>query len=240
MTNEELAIMAAQGDTESLHKLYFAVAPLIYKITSRYFKHCEGNRKGVRPEDLVQCGYFAYLNALKQYSPEKELKFTSYLDFCIAGECWRELGIAFPTGDKAVNREVETISLEAPISNNDENFALQDIISDPDADVYDYCELNEMRIIVRREIERLPSKEQQLIYAAFYENKTKEEIGMEFGWDYDFTRKTRHYAYRHLRRSKAIQELRRAYAWRSKDTFPEYLNLSHFDDLFNDSGLKPI
>ncbi|MEA1962245.1 MAG: sigma-70 family RNA polymerase sigma factor [Bacillota bacterium] len=240
MTNEELAIMAAQGDTESLHKLYFAVAPLIYKITSRYFKYCKNNRKGLRPEDLVQCGYFAYLEALKQYSPEKELKFTSYLNFCVAGECWKELGIYFKTGGKVLNREVKTISLEAPISNNDENFALQDIISDPDADVYDYCELNEMRIIVRREIERLPSKEQQLIYAVFYENKTKEEIGMEFGWDYDFTRKIRHHAYRCLRRSKVMQELRRAYAWRSKDTFPEYLNLADFDDLFNDSGLKPI
>jgi RNA polymerase sporulation-specific sigma factor len=239
VTNEELALLAANGDIESLHKLYFAVAPLIYKLTSRYFKYCNNNRKGVRPEDLEQCGYLAYLNALKQYKPEKELKFTSYLGFCVAGECRRELGIAFPTGGKAVNREVGTISLQAPISDTEENFTLEDIISDPAADTYNYCELNDMRIIVRREIERLPSREQYMVYSIFYEDKTLEDIAAERRWDYKYAKKVRQSAYKHLRQSENMQSLRKAYAWGEKAP-QEYMECMEFDNLFNDSGLTPI
>ena len=239
VTNEELALLAANGDIESRYKLYFAVAPLIYKLTSQYFKYCKNNRKGVRPEDLVQCGYFAYLEALKQYLPEKELKFTSYIYFCVAAECWRELGMSFRTGGKVINREVETISLQAPISDKDENFTLEDIISDPDADTYNYCELNDTRIIVRREIERLPSREQYMVYSIFYEEKTLEEIAAELRWDYEYTKKVRQLAYKHLRQSEDMQKLRKAYAWGGKGP-KEYMERMEFDNLFNDSGLTPI
>ncbi|ABZ82677.1 hypothetical protein HM1_0052 [Heliomicrobium modesticaldum Ice1] len=238
MTNEELAIMAAQGDTESLHKLYFAVAPLIYKITSRYFKYCETNRKGVRPEDLTQCGYFAYLSALKQYSPERELKFTSYLDFCVARECWRELGISFQTGGKVLNREVETISLETPISDDEEGLTLEDIISDPDADTYSFCELNDMRLIVRREIERLSPREQCVIYGIFYNNKTIEGLAQEFGCELGTVLSVRDTAFNSLRRSKGIRELRKAYNWNNKR--PSYLDPEKIKGLLGDSGLEPI
>lgn len=39
-----------------------------------------------------------------------------------------------------------------------------------------------MRIIVREKIDKLPAQEQCVVYGAFYENKTIEDIARELGW----------------------------------------------------------
>ena len=266
MTNEELAVLAAQGDRESQHKLYFAVAPLIYKITSRYFKHCEGNRRGVRPEDLIQCGYFAFLGALKQYSPERELKFTSYLDLCVAGECWRALGIVFPTGRGAVNKEVETISFETPTAGEDEELTLESTIADPnaEADITECVEYNEMQLIVRREVDRLNVKEQIVIHGLFWDEKALEQIAEEQGWGGAIIHRTKNDAYHKLYNSEVMQFLAAAYDWgefRKKERSRyrqksrekgidsivtwgrsgiDYLDKETVDTLFKDGELTPI
>ena len=74
MTNEELAAIAAQGERESLYKLYFAVAPLLYKLISRFFPLCR-EKAYIEPEDLLQCGYFAFLEAVRSFAPEKGFVF---------------------------------------------------------------------------------------------------------------------------------------------------------------------
>lgn len=228
-TNEELAIMAAQGDTESLNKLYFAVAPLLHKLIRPYLTYCN---KLVAPEDLYQSGYFAVLEAVKYFLPDKGLKFTSYLEYCVKNACSTELGYRG-------KRQVETISLDTPVA-DDESFTMGDMIEDTTADTYNFCELNDMRVIVRREVERLPSMEQCVIYSIFYEDKTLEKIAAEFRWDYKYAKKVRRLAYKHLRQSEDMQELRKVYTWGGKGIPKEYMDLMEFDNLFNDSGLTPI
>lgn len=228
-TNEELAIKAAHGDNESLNKLYFAVAPLVHKFIRPYLTYCN---KQVAPEDLYQSGYFAVIKAVKYFSPDKGFKFNSYLENCVKVVCHEELGFR--------KKQVETVSLETPMPDNEGGLTLEDTVEDPEADAFKFCELNDMRIIVRREIERLPSKEQCVIYAIFYENKTMEETASELGWDIQNTSKIRHLAYKHLRQSEAMQELRKAYTWREKDGPEEYMEFMEADNLFNDSGLTPI
>lgn len=227
-TNEELAVMAAQGDTESLNKLYFAVAPLLYKLIRPYLTYCN---KMVEPEDLYQSGYFAVLEAIKYFSPDRGLKFTSYLGYCVKSTCYEELGF--------IKKQLKTISLDTSVA-DDESLTIGDMIEDTTVDTYNFCELNDMRIIVRREVERLPSMEQCVIYSIFYEDKTLEEIAAEFRWNYKYTKKVRRLAYKHLRQSEALQELRKVYAWGGKDIPKEYMEFMEFDNLFNDSGLTPI
>lgn len=228
-TNEELAIKAAHGDNESLNKLYFAVTPLVNKLIKPYLKH---SNKNVSPEDLLQSGYFAVLKAVNYYAPEKGLKFNSYLENCVKYTCHEELGFR--------KKQVETVSLETPISDDEGSFTLEDIVEDPEADTYRFCELNDMRIIVRREVERLPSTEQCVIYSIFYEDKTLAEIAAELEWTTRRARYIRYLAYGHLRQSEAMQELRKVYTWRGKYGPKEYMESMEFDNLFNDSGLTPI
>lgn len=223
-------MLAAQGDTESLHKLYFAVAPLMYKITSRFFPFC--HNRGIEPEDLLQCRYFALLRAVKDYSPEKEFRFTSYLNFHVGHVCLRELGFRG-------KRQIETISLETPVS-DDESIVLGDTIEDPDADTYSYCELNEIRLIVRAEIDKLPPKEQLFIYGVFYKGKTLPQVAHEMGWSYRLARNVKFAAYHQLRRSEGMQELRRAYQWDGLHNFSEFLNPESMILHFGNSGLELI
>lgn len=228
-TNEELAIKAAHGDNESLNKLYFAVTPLVNKLIKPYLKH---SNKHVSPEDLLQSGYFAVLKAVNYYAPEKGLKFNSYLENCVKSICHEELSFR--------KKQVETVSLETPISDDEGSFTLEDVVEDTEADTYRFCELNDMRIIIRREVERLPSTEQCVIYSIFYEDKTLEKIAAEFRWDYKYAKKVRRLAYKHLRQSEDMQELRKVYTWGRKGNPKEYMDLMEFDNLFNDSGLTPI
>jgi RNA polymerase sigma factor, sigma-70 family len=228
MTNEELTFAAAQGDIESLNKLYFAVAPLLYKLIKRYFPFCN---QRTTPEDLLQCGYFAVVNAVKYYSPDKGCLFSSYLGFFVKQVCYDELGFR--------KKQVNTISLETPISDAGEgDLTLGDTIFDPNADTCEYNELNDMRLIVRKEIERLPSRERCVIYGIFYDNKTMDILAQELGREYGGVISSRDAAFNSLRRSKGIRELRKAYNWNNKH--PSYLYPEKIIDIWGDSGLEPI
>lgn len=227
-TNEELAIMAAQGDKESLHKLYFAVAPLLYKLISRYFPLC--NKRFMEPEDLLQCGYFALLEAVKGFKPESGFLFNSYLGFPVQNICHSELGFR---GKK----QVETVSIETPLAGGDESFTIGDTIEDPDADIYSYCELSNMQLIVRTEIDKLPPRERIYIYYRYYENKTISEIAQKMGWPRGVAWNVRCSVFALLRKSEVMQGLGKAFNLPHYTTYinPEALILS-----FGDSGLEML
>ncbi len=226
MTNEELAAIAAQGDRESLYKLYFAVAPLLYKLISRFFPLCR-EKAYTEPEDLLQCGYFAFLEAVRSFAPEKGFSFISYLRYPVQNICYSELGLR---GKK----QVKTISLETPLTTMTDSgsLTLEDIIEDPDADTYNYCELNAMQLVVREEIDKLPSREKCVIYGSFYENKTVKELASWLGWDAGVVRSVKYSAYSMLRGSENMQALRKAYQFHDNLT-PECMIVS-----FGDSGLE--
>lgn len=76
MTNEELW---AAG---KLPELWKAVERLLYQMARKFYFHHGANncaRHGVTLDDLQQECYFAFLDAVKAYKPEKGYKFTSYL-----------------------------------------------------------------------------------------------------------------------------------------------------------------
>lgn len=81
ITNEELATAAQEGNNE--------VMPLLWEKNERLvklimFKHL--NKRKLPPcideEDILQCGYFALLAAVKAYK-SGEYKFTTYLNYSI-------------------------------------------------------------------------------------------------------------------------------------------------------------
>jgi len=228
VTNEELAAMAAQGDIESLHKLYFAVKPLLFKLISRYFPLCKNSL--AEPEDLLQCGYFAVLEAVNDFSPDKGLLFNSYLGYHVKNTCLAELGFKG-------KRQVETISLNAPISEDGDDLTLEDAICDPSSDTYSYCELNDMMLIVREEIDKLSPREQIYIHHRYYEEKTITEICEIMGWERWLTWDIRCSAFNKLRKSESIQELGEVYQFRRISEFsnPESVVIS-----FEDEALKLI
>ena len=228
MTNEELVMLAKQGDKAAMNNLYFAVAPLLFKLTSRFFPLCGHGH--IAPDDLLQCRYFVVMRAVKAYNPDKELLFNSYLHHHVQNVCLEELGYR---GKKSIK---DPCSLDDPLY-DDNSLTRGDALADPDANSYSYCELNDMQIIVRGEIDRLPPLEQSIIYMTFYQYKMLEESAETLGLEYKTARNIKFNAYRRLQKSERIQELRRAFQFNDK-LDPEGYIVNIDEMCFTDSGFE--
>ena len=81
MTNEEMVVKIQNGNREYLEDLWQAVKKFIHmqakNFYSRYAFRCQ--QMGVEIEDLNQAGYFAVVNAVKDY--KGDYKFTTYLSY---------------------------------------------------------------------------------------------------------------------------------------------------------------
>ena len=133
-------------------------------------------------------------------------------------------------------KQVETISIETPVA-GDETLTIGDTIEDPNADTYNYCELNIMQIIVRTEIDKLPPKERIYTYYRYYEKKTISEVGKIMGWGRGETWNIRCSVFNILRKSEVIQEVGQVYEFRHAK---EYLSPESIILAFEDSELELI
>ncbi len=167
MTNEELAVLAASGDTVSANRLYAATAPLIRKLASQYFPLCAERMK--EPDDLIQQGYFAVLKAAKAYDPARSAKFTTVLGFCVKTACREELGLR---GKK----QLQTVSLDAPVGDSDDDYTLSDTLASTVGDTEESIWVKELREAVHAEVEKLPPRERATIRLYHFEHLSLSQI----------------------------------------------------------------
>ena len=76
-TEEELAVLAANGDDESMALLISAVTP-IAKAKAISFATV-----GISDEDLLQEGMLGFLDAVRSFDPSKEIRFRTFAETCI-------------------------------------------------------------------------------------------------------------------------------------------------------------
>ncbi len=77
LTDEQLALMAADGDDESMALLIAKITPIAKAKAGKY----DGPRLSV--DDLVQEGMLGFLDAVKSFRPEKGVPFKAYAETCI-------------------------------------------------------------------------------------------------------------------------------------------------------------
>jgi RNA polymerase sporulation-specific sigma factor len=77
LTEEELAVLAANGDDESMARLIAAVMPIAKAKASKY----SGPR--IPDEDLTQEGMLGFLDAVKSFNAKKGVPFKAYAETCI-------------------------------------------------------------------------------------------------------------------------------------------------------------
>lgn len=77
LTDEQLALMAADGDDESMALLIAKITPIAKAKAGKY----DGPR--LSADDLVQEGMLGFLDAVKSFRPEKGVPFKSYAETCI-------------------------------------------------------------------------------------------------------------------------------------------------------------
>lgn len=77
LTDEQLALMAADGDDESMALLIAKITPIAKAKAGKY----DGPR--LSADDLVQEGMLGFLDAVKSFRPEKGVPFKAYAEPCI-------------------------------------------------------------------------------------------------------------------------------------------------------------
>jgi RNA polymerase sigma factor (sigma-70 family) len=130
-SNEELAVQAQQGDKNAEWQLWQQVERLVKKIALRRLP-TDGSTNRTDIDDLMQAGYIAMLNAVKDFDPESGFMFTTYLSNHLKNAFSREQGIKTTRRDALL----QAISMDAPLQVS-EDMTLADTLTDHSESAFD-------------------------------------------------------------------------------------------------------
>lgn len=175
-SNEELALLAQQGDKAALSALWEQNQGLLTKLFARYFPLCPKYR--CEPEDLLQCGYFVIMRAARNYAPERGLKFTSYLHHHV--QTATQETFCTRTSKK---RPVE-VSGHTPAGEDGDE--LLNLIVDPDAEnqleqAEERVWQEQLRKTLDAAIDKLPAAAGEVIRCYYWEGETHAAIARRRG-----------------------------------------------------------
>jgi len=208
VSNEELALLIQQGEKEHTSQLWNQIERFIEMKARQYERHLSGCDADV--EDLRQSGYFAMLEAVEYYRPEKGYKYITYLDFTLRKAFGKVAGIRSSRRDAAKL----AYSLDSPVSKENDKDSLLAFVEDEQAQApFQEIERADYTVFAKDAIlnalKPLNDKAQRLMYLIFYEHKTITEAASIIGYSSKQTAETAHYnALRKLRKSSTANELR--------------------------------
>ncbi len=237
MTNEEMAVMINNGQTELIPALWERVRKLVGKFTYNYYtKHYElCKRAGVTDEDLLQEAYFGFIKAIQAYPSQSGNMFTSYLNFPIQS-CFVAI-----TGQRTSKSRKEPLnnatSLNTPVSDTDDGVYLQDTLQDENAHVdFEQIELTDMQKIVREELAQLKdAKQQDFISLHYLHEQSYQAIANQSGISRERVRQIINDGLRKLRNSKRLKALNVEFCNHAQTRFISQLEYNpQYFDLIND------
>lgn len=174
MTNEMLAVQAKNGDKQAEAILYQRVERLLYYLAKRYYPMCE--TCGIDKADLQQELYFGFLAAIKTFTPEKGLLFTTVLEFPVKKACRKALHITY---GKEIPRQA--VSLDVA-STDDGMTTFQSLLRDETAEkAMRTVEDNIMVEQLWQAVKQLPEKQGAVIYLRYKQACPAQVIGQKLG-----------------------------------------------------------
>mgnify|MGYP003292777038 CR=1 FL=1 len=184
MTNEKLAELIKSGQKEYCADLWEQTRKIFTKKANRFynFNRLQCDRCGLMIEDLIQICYFAMLEAVRAYNPEKEYKFTTYINFHFRNAMREAVGIRGAGRQNLLN---ECSSLDIPIG-EDEETALLEFVEDKEAyaafDRSDTAQtLDKLRILLDEAIDYLPPIHAEILRLRYFGGVTYTEIAERLG-----------------------------------------------------------
>lgn len=207
MSNEALAVMTKEGDTNAAAKLWENCRRLLQTLAWRYYNaHTVAlSVTGVELGDLDQECYFVMLDAVEAFSPEKEYCFVTYLSFH-AQKRFDKLcglrGIREPLNDGE--------RLETPVGDEADGMTLGDVTADPNAiaALDNIAEIDERERIaqdVRTAVKRLAKVDQMVIRMKYYHGADYAQIAEILGESEEQIQKIHKYALQKLRKDHLIR-----------------------------------
>lgn len=210
MTNEELAKQIQGGNKQLIPDLWDSVSRLMFKLSYAYYNKNLGRCtfSGVTLEDLQQESFCAFMSAVKSFNPDKGFKFTTYIKNHVANHFNALTGVR---GHKdPIN---EAISLDAPLTVENESITLCDTLADQNAaDNYDDIEKQiyhrELHEAMEKSLNTLDEQQRLVIREYWYKDKTYSAIGTEMGKTRDAVRCIEAKAMRDLRKPRSAKYLK--------------------------------
>ncbi len=210
LSNEELAARIKDGDTSLIPLLWGRCRRTVTLLAVRN-RWITEKRACIDWDDLMQCGYFAMLEAIKSYKPEKGYKFVTYMTYEYKSEIYALIGVKkthngyiFPPIVDSLNVTVENDSHETELIDMLENDSGERIETD--------YEIKELQQTVREAVEKLPERERYVIQERYFNEREKTQIanGQYFKDQFEVTR-TEDRALRMLRQDRMLRALHAAY-----------------------------
>lgn len=173
-TNEELALLIQQGETEWVEKLWQQVRRFIGIKAAHVLPALKGSV--VDKDDLKQAGFFAVLNAVNYYDPSTGISFLTYLSNTL------KTAFAEASGYRTSRQQYDPLhratSLDAPRENGDgENSGtLGDMVADPVdrlQDVEDRLYQEQLHASLKEALGTLEDNQAEVLRLRFYDDLTR-------------------------------------------------------------------
>lgn len=201
MTNEQLAVLAKNGDATAIEQLYANNSGIIYQHLRPY------ERRGYEMDDLMQEAYFAMIKAVYSYKADSGYKFVTYLSNMLRWYFSRLIR-------KDTNRR-DLCVLDAPIDEDGET-TRGDMLKDEAAEFEENAIYNaDMKRVFGLVKDALKGENNgdmmyNVLYDVFVTEETLAEIGRKYGVKGERIRQIRVKALRNLRhpRHKKLQAYR--------------------------------
>lgn len=183
MTNEQMSKAIQNGDKTLIPELWKATKHLCYSIAGRYFRKCQAHFTacGITIEDYRQESYFAFLQAVRAYKPDKDTLFTSYLTYPIINAGQRLMCLR--GADDAINHAE---SLDKEFSDDGAPLTLLETVEDETAlqaieTTLKAIEDDDTRAALTAAIKRLDNKAEIIITEFYFSGKSLKQIGADIG-----------------------------------------------------------
>ncbi len=206
MTNEELAQLIKQGNKRYYATLWEQTSRLIHKLI---YKHASKRKlpNDIDFDDIFQCGYFAMVNAVNAYSPEKDLKFNTYLEF----QVMNAIQLTIDRGQrKGLNTQrLQEYSYNRTVSNSDgEEVEIIDLMPDKQSPkIYEGAELTDLQERVWQAVAELPEKLREIITGYYFNGENLPTQAERLGVSVETVRQRKRQALRILERNRALKQL---------------------------------
>lgn len=170
-TDEELALLAQQGDEDALEYLLNKYKNFVRSKARSYFLI------GADHEDIVQEGMIGLYKAIRDFKPEKLSSFRAFAELCIT----RQIITAIKTATRQKHIPLNSyVSLNKPIYDEESDRTLLDVITEGRvANPEDMLISQEDVGLIEDRIGQMLSSLEREVLSAYLDGKSYQEIALE-------------------------------------------------------------
>ena len=173
MTDEEIALLAQQGDVEASEYLLNKYKNFVRSKARSYFL------VGADHEDIVQEGMIGLFKAFRDFKPDKLASFHAFADLCVT----RQIITAIKTATRQKHVPLNSyVSLNKPIYDEESDRTLMDVIVEGRAQNPEELIIDRENLVsLRDQVDQVLSSLEQDVLNAYLDGKSYQEIADKLG-----------------------------------------------------------